>query len=67
MGLIAGSTTERRTHSLYLDKYGRFPFETLPRNYKAAVSKVGKWKLEGNGLLPRQVGVYSQKLTGEAG
>jgi len=63
MGLIAKSTTERRNHYLYLDKYGRFPFETLPRNYKAAVSKVGKWKLEGNGLLPWQVGVYSQKLT----
>ena len=63
MELIAKSTTERRNHYLYLDKYGRFPFETLPRSYKAAVSKVGKWKLEGNGLLPWQVGVYSQKLT----
>ena len=63
MALIAKSTTERRNHYLYLDKCGRFPFETLPRNYKAAVSKVGKWKLEGNGLLPWQVGVYSQKLT----
>jgi hypothetical protein len=63
LALISKSTTERRNHYLYLDKYGRFPFETLPRNYKAAVSKIGKWKLEGNGLLPWQVGVYSQKLT----
>jgi hypothetical protein len=61
--LMIKSTTERRNHYLYLDKYGRFPFEALPRNYKAAVSKIGKWKLEGNGLLPWQVGVYSQKLT----
>ncbi|HME13521.1 MAG TPA: hypothetical protein VKF79_11695 [Candidatus Acidoferrum sp.] len=61
--LMAKSTTERRNHYLYFDKYGRFPFAALPRNYKAAVSKVGKWKLEGNGLLPWQVGVYSQKLT----
>ncbi len=60
---IAKSSTERRNHYLYLDKYGRFPFEALPRNYKAAVLKVGKWKLDGNGLLPWQVGVYSQKLT----
>jgi hypothetical protein len=60
---MAKSATERRNHYLYLDKYGRFPFEMLPRNYKAAVSKIGKWKLEGNGLLPWQVGVYSQKLT----
>jgi hypothetical protein len=61
--LMAKSTSERRNHYLYFDKYGRFPFEALPRNYKAAVSKIGKWKLEGNGLLPWQVGVYSQKLT----
>jgi hypothetical protein len=60
---MAKSAAERRNHYLYLDKYGRFPFEALPRNYKAAVSKIGKWKLEGNGLLPWQVGVYSQKLT----
>ena len=60
---MAKSTTERRNHYLYLDKYGRFPFDTLPRNYKTAVSKIGKWKLEGNGLLPWQVGVYSEKLT----
>ncbi|MGA2811275.1 MAG: hypothetical protein ABSG16_07745 [Candidatus Acidiferrum sp.] len=60
---VAKSATERRNHYLYLDKYGRFPFDALPRNYKAAVSKIGKWKLEGNGLLPWQVGVYSQKLT----
>jgi hypothetical protein len=60
---MAKSTTERRNHYLYLDKYGRFPFDALPRSYKSAVSKIGKWKLEGNGLLPWQVGVYSEKLT----
>jgi len=54
---------ERRNHFLYLDKYGRFPFTTLPRNYKAAVAKFGKSKLESTGLLPWQIGVYSQKLT----
>jgi len=59
----AKSNAERRNHYLYLDKYGRFPFEALPRNYKAAAAKMGKWKLEANGLLPWQVGVYSQKLT----
>jgi hypothetical protein len=54
---------ERHNHVLYLDKYGRFPFSTLPRNYKIAVGKYGKSKLESNGLLPWQIGVYSQKLT----
>ena len=60
---IAKTATERHNHVLYLDKYGRFPFDTLPRTYKAAVSKFGKSKLEANGVLPWQIGVYSQKLT----
>lgn len=54
---------ERRNQFLYLEKYGRFPFEELPRSYKAAVAKFGKSKLQSNGLLPWQIGVYSQKLT----
>jgi hypothetical protein len=60
---MAKNPAERHNHFLYLDKYGRFPFELLPRSYKAAVEKFGKSKLEANGLLPWQIGVYSQKLT----
>src|SRR5215475_13095403 len=60
---VARTPAERKTQFLYLDKYGRFPFETLPRTYKAAVAKFGRSKLESNGLLPWQIGVYSQKLT----
>jgi hypothetical protein len=60
---IAKTPAERHNHFIYLDKYGRFPFEALPREYKAAVTKFGKSKLEANGLLPWQIGVYSQKLT----
>ncbi len=59
----AKTPAERHNHFLYLDRYGRFPFTALPRNYKAAVGKFGKSKLEANGLLPWQIGVYSQKLT----
>ncbi len=54
---------ERHNHFLFLDRYGRFPFDALPRNYKAAVTKYSKAKLEANGLLPWQIGVYSEKLT----
>jgi hypothetical protein len=57
------NAAERHNHYLYLDKYGRFPFEALPRSYKAAVTKFTKAKLEANGLLPWQIGVYSEKLT----
>lgn len=60
---IAKVASERHNHFLYLDKYGRFPYDGLPRSYKAAVAKFGKTKLQANGLLPWQIGVYSQKLT----
>jgi hypothetical protein len=60
---IAKTPAERHNHFILLDKYGRFPFEALPRNYKAAVTKFGKAKLDANGLLPWQIGVYSEKLT----
>jgi hypothetical protein len=60
---IVKVASERHNHFLYLDKYGRFPYDGLPRSYKAAVAKFGKTKLQTNGLLPWQVGVYSQKLT----
>jgi hypothetical protein len=60
---IAKSPAERHNHFILLDKYGRFPFEALPRNYKAAVTKFGRVKLDANGLLPWQIGVYSEKLT----
>lgn len=54
---------EKRNLYLYLDRYGRFPYESLPRNYRAAINKFTKSKIESNGLLPWQVGVYSEKLT----
>jgi hypothetical protein len=60
---IENTPSERHHHFLYLDKYGRFPFDSLPRSYKTAVAKYTKARLEANGLLPWQVGVYSEKLT----
>jgi hypothetical protein len=63
LDVIAKTPTERHNHFILLDKYGRFPFEGLPRSYKAAVTKFGRVKLDANGLLPWQIGVYSEKLT----
>jgi hypothetical protein len=60
---LAKNPAEKRNNFIALDKYGRFPFEALPRSYKAAVTKFGKIKLDANGLLPWQIGVYSEKLT----
>jgi hypothetical protein len=60
---ITKNPAEKRNDHLYLDKYGRFPFDALPRSYKLALDKFGKSKLQSNGVLPWQIGVYSQKLT----
>ncbi len=54
---------ERQNHFIELDKYGKFPFDALPRNYKSALSKYSKSRIEATGLLPWQIGVYSAKLT----
>lgn len=54
---------ERQNHFIELDRYGKFPFEALPRNYKAAVAKYSKTKIDSTGLLPWEIGVYSAKLT----
>jgi hypothetical protein len=64
MNKVPAETPARRHSSrIFLDKYGRFPFDALPRSYKAAIAKYGKSKIESTGLLPWQIGVYSQKLT----
>jgi hypothetical protein len=59
----ATTAAQKRNHFIRLDKYGRFPFDALPRGYKAAVNKFGKSKIDSNGLLPWEIGVYSQRLT----
>jgi hypothetical protein len=57
------SAIERQNQFIHLDHYGNFPFTTLPRDYKTAVSTYGKHSLSVQGLLPWQIGVYSQKMT----
>jgi hypothetical protein len=54
---------EKPNHILYLDHYGKFPFDALPREYQAALGKFGRTKLLASGVLPWQIGVYSQRLT----
>ena len=63
MNMLDKHPNERQNHFVELDKYGKFPFEALPRNYKAAVAKYSKSKIDSTGLLPWQIGVYSAKLT----
>lgn len=54
---------DRSNGFIALDHYGPFPFSDLPRSYAAAVRKYGKRTVDKYGLLPWQIGVYSQKLT----
>ncbi|HVB86161.1 MAG TPA: hypothetical protein VNK23_05775 [Candidatus Dormibacteraeota bacterium] len=56
-------SADRRNNFIALDHYGAFPFAALPRNYADAVRKYGKRTIDKYGLLPWQVGVWSQKLT----
>jgi len=60
---LAKNPNERRYHYVYLDRYGKFPFEALPRSYRAALTKFGKQKIDANGVLPWQIGLYSERLT----
>jgi hypothetical protein len=55
--------TDPRNNFIELDHYGQFPFIGLPRAYSAAVAKYGRRTIGTYGLLPWQIGIYSQKLT----
>ncbi len=63
LNLVDKNPAERNNHFIELDKYGKFPFDTLPRSYQAATTKYSKSKINSTGVLPWQIGVYSQKLT----
>jgi hypothetical protein len=43
-------------------EYGKFPFETLPRSYDAALQKFGRATLERNGLLPWRLAEFFGQL-----
>jgi hypothetical protein len=51
---VVGFEQEGPNHFLDIDweGYGKYPFAALPRDYKAAVAKFGKEKVEANGLIP---------------
>jgi len=59
----AKAPTDPRNNFIELDHYGQFPFSALPRSYTAAVAKYGRRSIDTYGLLPWQIGLYSQKLT----
>jgi hypothetical protein len=61
--LTKNPNAERRNQQILLDRYGRFPFDSLPRDFKVAQARLGARTIEQNGVLPWQIGLYSLKLT----
>jgi hypothetical protein len=59
----ARSPAEQPKGFIQLDHYGSYPYASLPRTYTAAVEKFGRRQLTARGVLPWQIGLYSQKLT----
>jgi len=62
---LAKNSAEIRFQRIEFEKYGRFPYDALPRDYKAAVKKFTKPTLDAAGLLPWQIGLYSERLTND--
>jgi Zinc dependent phospholipase C len=60
----AGFEEEPPRHFLDLDAYGPYPFDALPHDYEAAVSKFGTAMVTKNGLLPWRTGEIYRKLVG---
>jgi len=54
---------ERRRHYIYLDKYGLFPYPTLPHDFHRATDKFMSWRINRDGTLPWQIGEYSLRLS----
>lgn len=62
---VTESTESPADHTGYiqLDHYGQFPFANLPHSYTAASTKYTRRVLVNYGLLPWEIGIYSNKLT----
>ena len=65
LNALTKSPAEIRFQRIELEKFGRFPYEALPRDYNAAVKKHTKPVLEAAGLLPWSIGKYSERLTND--
>lgn len=50
-------------HYLDLDRYGKYPFPELPRDYGEAAKKFGADSVKKNGLLPWRIAEMTEKLS----
>ena len=50
-------------HYIDLDRYGSYPYDSLPRQWKAAVARYGEDSLLAHGIVPWQVQFMLTRLT----
>jgi len=50
-------------HFIDIDKYGIYPFDSLPRRWKDAVAKYSEDSLNANGIVPWWVNTMLYRLT----
>jgi hypothetical protein len=58
--LIAG---EGAHHFIDIDKYGAWPYDSLPHRWDSALARYGKDSLEANGIVPWWVASTQRRLT----
>ncbi len=61
--LVKKDRYEVKHHYIYLDKYGHFPYPSLPHSFPRAVEQFGSGRVNRDGLLPWHIGAYSLRLT----
>ncbi|MEK6565674.1 MAG: zinc dependent phospholipase C family protein [Bacteroidota bacterium] len=50
-------------HYIDLDRYGKYPFEELPRTYADAVQKYGEEIVDTNGTVPWRIANFTERLS----
>jgi hypothetical protein len=54
---------EAPRHYIDLDRYGTYPFDSLPRGWKNAVARYTEDTLQAHGIVPWWIGVMQARLT----
>lgn len=57
------ATSEAPHHYIDIDHYGKYPFNELPHDYKAAVAKFGEDTIMVYGIVPWHIQVMLSRLT----
>jgi hypothetical protein len=55
--------TEAPYHYIDIDRYGKYPFNELPRSYDEAVKKFGRATVDSNGTVPWRIVEFTRKLS----